>query len=89
MALYQVSANFFGSRIVIRVDIFNAKRPNRRHLRDVVAGLCPVKVGCVAGQNNHDAGRIGHQLLGVELITQADAKMASKGTVAKRRVPPF
>jgi len=48
--------------IVLRVDIFKAKRPNRRHLRDVLAGPRPVEVGCVAGQNDYRAGRIGHQL---------------------------
>jgi len=31
-------------RVVFRVDEFKAKRPNRRHLRDVVAGLRPMEV---------------------------------------------
>jgi hypothetical protein len=34
-------------------------------------------VGGVARQNDHAAGRIGLQLLGVELITQSDVKDAA------------
>ena len=57
------------ARIVFPIDVFKAKRPNRRHLRDVLAGFRPMEVGGVAGKNDHRAGRIGVQLLSVELIT--------------------
>ena len=34
-------------RVVLVIDVLKAKRPNRGYLRDVLAGLCPVKVGGV------------------------------------------
>ena len=67
--------------IVVRINVFKAQRPDRRHLRDVLAGLRPMEVGCVAGQNDHGSGRIGHQLLGVEVITQPDVKDAGDDCV--------
>jgi hypothetical protein len=36
-------------RIVLRADVFQANRPNRRYLRDVFPGLCPVVTGQVPG----------------------------------------
>jgi hypothetical protein len=40
-----------------------------------------MKVGGVARQNDHAAGRIGLQLLGVELITQSDVKDAGDNCI--------
>jgi hypothetical protein len=31
-------------RVVLHVDVFKAERTNCRHLRDVLAGLCPILV---------------------------------------------
>jgi len=62
------------SRIRFRADVFKAKRPNRRHLRDVLTGFRPVEMGRIAGQNDDAAGRIRLQLIGVELIAQADVE---------------
>src|SRR5262245_52326654 len=61
-------------RIVFRVDILNAQGPNGSHLRDVLAGLGPVEVGSIAGQNDYGAGRICFQLLRIELLTQANVE---------------
>src|ERR1700730_12077991 len=62
------------SRIVLRSDVFNAKRPNRGHLRDVFTGFRPVEVGRVSRQNEDAAGRIGLQLMGIEPIAEADVE---------------
>ena len=43
------------ARIVGGIEIFNAERADRRHLRDVLAGSRPVEMGSVAGQ--HDQTR--------------------------------
>jgi GAF domain-containing protein len=56
------------SRIVFRAQVFQSKRPHRSHLRDVLAGLRPVKMGRVAWENDHGAWRIGFQLTLVEFI---------------------
>jgi CheY-like chemotaxis protein len=64
------------SRIVLRADVFKSKWSNRRHLRDVLTGFRPVEMGRVAGQNDDGAGWIRLQLIGVELITQADVENA-------------
>jgi hypothetical protein len=37
-------------RIVFPIDVFKAKRPNRRHLRDVLAGFRPMEMGRVAAK---------------------------------------
>jgi hypothetical protein len=46
------------SRVVFQVQVFEAKRPNRRHLRGVLTRLCPLEVGRIAGQNDDASGRI-------------------------------
>lgn len=69
------------SRIVFRADVFKAKRPNRRHLRDVLTGFRPVEMRRIAGQNNDATGRIRLQLIGVELIAQADVENAGDNCV--------
>ena len=72
------------SRIIFRADVFKAKRPNRRHLRDVLTGFRPVEMGCIARQNDDAAGRIRLQLIGVELIAQADVEKIA-GVSGERR----
>ncbi len=62
------------SQIVFRVDEFEAKRSDGRHLADVLTGFCPMKVVRVARQNDDAAGRIGSKLLGIEAITEADVE---------------
>src|ERR1700730_1951583 len=63
-------------RIVIWIEIFEAKRPNRRYLRDVLAGLGPMEVPGIAGQNDDAAGRIGLHLVAVELLAETDIENA-------------
>src|SRR5262245_23229587 len=63
-------------RIVLRVYVFNAQWPNGHHLRDVLAGLGPMKVGCIAGQNDYGAWRIRLQFISGELITQTNVEDA-------------
>src|SRR3984957_1432268 len=63
-------------RIVIWIEIFEAKRPNRRHLRDVLAGLGPMEVPGIARQNDDAAGRIGLHLVAVELLAETDIENA-------------
>src|SRR6476619_4545671 len=72
MAVYVLHPWTAISRIVFPIDVFKAKRPNRRHLRDVLAGFCPMEMGRVAGKNDHGTGWIGMQSLSVELITNPD-----------------
>jgi hypothetical protein len=62
------------SQVVLRVDEFEAKRSDGRHLADVLTGFCPMKVVRVARQNDDAAGRIGLKLLGIEPITEADVE---------------
>src|SRR5215471_3926411 len=64
----------FVSRIVLRVLVFEAQRPNGRYLSDVLAGLCPVEVPRIAGQNDDAAGWIRLDLVAVEPIAQADVE---------------
>src|SRR5215467_6445292 len=45
------------TRIVGGIEILKTKRSDRRYLRDVLAGLSPVEVGCVAGKDDHASRR--------------------------------
>jgi hypothetical protein len=62
------------SRIFLRIPVFEAQRPNGRDLSDVLAGLCPVEVPCVAGQNDDAAGWICLDLIAVEPIAQTNVE---------------
>jgi len=62
------------SQVVLRVDEFETKWSDSRHLADVFTGFCPMKVVRVARQNDDAAGRIGSKLLGIEPITEADVE---------------
>jgi hypothetical protein len=64
------------ARIIVWVVIFESKRTDCRHLRDVLTGLCPVEVGPIAGQHDDAAGRIGLDLVSVETIAEADVENA-------------
>src|SRR6266550_753096 len=68
-------------RIVFRVHVFKAQRSNRLDLRNVFAGLCPVKVRRVAGQYNHPAGWIRLQFVTVEFFAHADIEDAGNDCV--------
>src|SRR6266404_5031837 len=68
-------------RIVFRVHVCKAQRSNRRDLRDVFAGLCPVKVRRVARQYNHRAGWIRLEFVGVEFFARADIEDAGNDCV--------
>lgn len=60
--------------VVLRVHVFKAERADCSYLRDVFAGFCPVKMGSISRHNDHSAGRICLQLVGIELIAQTDVK---------------
>src|SRR6266436_1844738 len=78
---FLVSCGEFRSRIVLRADVFKAKRPNRRHLCDVLTGFRPVEMGRIARQNDDATGGICLQLIGVELIAEADIENARHNCV--------
>src|ERR1700731_1302106 len=67
--------------IVIWIEIFEAKRPNRRYLRDVLARLGPMEVPGIAGQNDDAAGRVGLDLVAVELLAETDIENAGHDRV--------
>src|SRR5262249_17813286 len=69
------------SRIVLRVLVFEAQRTNGRYLSDVLAGLCPVEVPRIAGQNDDAAGWICLDLIAVELFAEADVEDAGHDRV--------
>src|SRR5271167_3467431 len=58
-------------RIVFRIHVFKAEWSNRSHLRDVLAGFCPVEVPGIAGEHDNAARRICIDLVAVESIAQA------------------
>src|SRR5262245_25627216 len=64
------------ARIVVGIQVFEAQWTDAGYLADVFARLCPVEVGRIAGKNDHAAGRIGLQLIGIELIANPDVKNA-------------
>jgi hypothetical protein len=81
---YHLSISFcprFNPWIIIRIDVFEAKGANCCYLRDVFARFGPVKMGCVPGQNDYGTRRIGLQLVGVELFSQADVERAGDNCV--------
>src|SRR5256885_6024377 len=51
------------TRIVVRIQVFEAQRTDRRYLGDVLTGFCPMEVGRIAGQNNDAAGWIRFDLV--------------------------
>src|SRR5262249_19774653 len=74
--LRSVSLPALFARIVGGIKIFEAERPDRRDLRDVLAGLCPMEVRRVAGQHNHTSRRKSLYLVAVEVLAQADVEDA-------------
>jgi hypothetical protein len=64
------------SPVISRVHVFEAKRPNRRYLGDVLAGPRPVEVRGAARQHDHGARRICLKPLAVEVFAQADVEDA-------------
>ena len=60
------------TRIVVGIHVLETQRTDGRYLGHVFAGLRPVEVGRVAGQNDDAAGRICFDLVAVEPITEAD-----------------
>src|SRR5262249_33377984 len=61
-------------RIVFGVYVFEAEWSNRRYLRDVFAGFCPVEVPGIAGEHDNTAGRICLDPVAVELIAEPDVE---------------
>ena len=64
----------FGAWIVVGIQIFKTQWTDRRNLGDVVTGFCPMKVRRVTRENNDAAGRIGLQVVAVELIAEANVE---------------
>jgi hypothetical protein len=62
------------ARVVVQVVIFETKRADRRHLRDVFAGLRPVEMPGFARQNDDASRRIGFHLFAVEGLTEPDVE---------------
>ena len=58
--------------VVVQVVIFETERTDRRHLRDVFAGLRPVEMPGFARQNDDASRRIGLHLVAVEGLTEPD-----------------
>jgi len=58
------------SRIILRIPVLEAKRTNRRYLGDVFAGLRPMEVPRIAGQNDDAARRIRRDLIAVESVAR-------------------
>jgi hypothetical protein len=54
------------------VDVVEADRTERGDLGDVLARLRPVEVRRLARQHDDGAGRVGLQLIRVEVLAQAD-----------------
>ena len=54
--------------VVVRIEIFQAQGADRIHLRDVLAGFCPVEVRLTARQDDEASWRERHQLALVELF---------------------
>src|ERR1700722_10198716 len=64
------------TRIIVGIHVLETQRTDGRYLGHVFAGLRPVEVGRVAGQNDDAAGRICFDLVAVEPITEADVENA-------------
>jgi hypothetical protein len=60
------------ARIVVQVVIFQAERTDRRHLRDVFTGLCPVEMPGFAWENDDASRRIRADLVDVECLAEPD-----------------
>src|SRR5258708_9430438 len=58
------------------IVIFKAKRSDRRHLRDVFAGLRPMEMPGFAWKNDDASRRIGLQLIAIEGLSEPDVKNA-------------
>ena len=63
-------------RVVFRVQVFQADRPDRRHLGDVLTGFGPVEMRGAGGQDDDGTRRVRLQFCVVELLAQADVEHA-------------
>src|SRR6266853_6487491 len=64
------------TRIIVWVVIFETKRTDCRHLRDVFAGLRPVEMPGFAWKNDDASRRIGLHLVAIEGLPEPDVKNA-------------
>src|SRR6185295_1326510 len=62
--------------IVMWIVVFKAERSDRRHLRDVFAGLRPVVVPGLAWKNDDASRRIGLHLVAIEGLPEPDVENA-------------
>src|ERR1700751_4801335 len=58
------------------IVIFKAERSDRRHLRDVFAGLRPMEMPGFAWKNDDASRRIGLHLVAIEGLPEPDVKNA-------------
>jgi hypothetical protein len=58
------------------IVIFKAERSDRRHLRDVFAGLRPMEMPGFAWKNDDASRRIGLHLVAIEVLPEPDVKNA-------------
>jgi hypothetical protein len=67
--------------IVGDVRIFEAERPDRINLRDVLTGLSPVEMPRISGKHKNAAGRIRGHGVTVEFVTETDVENARNDRV--------
>src|ERR1700733_8254756 len=69
------------ARVISVIEILESQWTDRRNLGDVLAGLRPVEVWCIAWQDDDAAWRIGLDLVPVEPIAEANVEDAGHDRV--------
>src|SRR5271156_2196306 len=69
------------TRIVARIQIFEAKRSDRRDLRDVLAGFRPMEVWRIPWKDDDATRRISIHLIAVEAVAKPDVEDAGDDRV--------
>jgi hypothetical protein len=64
------------TRIVAKIYVFEAQRTDGGHLGHILTRLRPVKMGCVARQDDNAPGRKRIHLIAIKLIAEADVEDA-------------
>jgi hypothetical protein len=64
------------TRIVARIQIFEAERSDRRDLRDVLAGFRPMKMWCISWKDDDAPRRISVHLIAIEMVAKPDVEDA-------------
>src|ERR1700730_1754933 len=69
------------TRIVVCIQVFEAQWADGRYLSHVLAGLRPMEVPGIAGQNDDAARRIGFHCVAIEPLAEPDIKYAGHDRV--------